>query len=266
MIDRWIAVAIAAALAGCYTGARTERDINRAWRGHQLREIEASWGAGEVVAGRDQIRAVRWRLISHGVDIPSGGASLTIEPGRFEFHAELRPGRPWTNTTEVVAVVDGRGVIREVRGPSLRWGPPDDANIHWGLLMGLHVGMGRLDDTSTPLPSGGMYIGGMLSRRLALVGGFSMVSGLDDEGGAMGFAWSVAPQYWATTRLSLRAGPAAILAFDPGFENVGFEPGVNAQASYAVIKAGTFALDLRVDVTGGSETRFATAGVGVNLN
>lgn len=267
MTDRMLAaVALGAALAGCYTGARTERDINRAWQGRHLRQIEARWGAGEVVGEREGVTAIRWHHTRRGVRLPTGAASVSVEPGRFEAYAEVRPGRAWSHTTEVIALVGGDGVIREVRGPSLRWGPPDDANVHWGLLFGAHVGMGRLDDTSTPLPSGGLYIGGMLSRQLGLVGSFSMVSGLDDDGGAMGFAWALAPQYWATTRLSVRAGPAAILAFDPGFENVGFEPGVNAQLSYAVIKAGTFALDLRVDLTGGSDTRFGTAGVGVNLN
>lgn len=259
-------MALVLALTGCYTGDRVEPDINRAWRGHRRQQIEARWGAAAASGQQGDSTVLVWRHVRRGVALPTGEASLDIEPGHFEAYAALRPGRTWTHTTEVAALVDPGGVVREVRGPSLRWGPPNEANIHWGFLLGAHVGMGRLDDTGTPLPSGGLYIGGMLSRQLALVGSFSLVAGKGDGGGAMGFSWALSPQYWATTRLSLRAGPALLLAFDPGFENPGFEPGVAAAVSYAAIKVGTFALDLRVDLSAGSETAFGTAGVGVNLN
>ena len=251
--------------SACYTGASVERDINKAWKGRQVAQIETSWGKSEIVASAPGVDTHAWKYVSRRFSLPSGSANLSVEGNAFEFNAQLRPGSITRYTTQVVADVQA-GVITDVRGPSLRWGPPNDANIHWGFLLGAHVGMGRLDDTSTPLPSGGLYIGGMLSRQLALVGSFSMVSGIDDEGGAMGFSWALSPQYWVSTRVWLRAGPAAILAFDPGFENVGFDLGVAAGASYAVIKSGTFALDLRADLTGGSDVAFGSLGIGVNLN
>jgi hypothetical protein len=261
-----LALASAALAAGCYSGVRAERDINDAWQGRQVAEIENEWGRAEPVDRSDEITTLAWRYVRVRRSLPRGGAALYAEPGRVEGYAAFEPGRVHRRVTEVVAFAGDDGVIREVRGPSLRWGPPNEANIHWGVLLGGHVGMGRLDDTSTPLPSGGLYIGGMVSRTTGLVGAFSMVSGIGDGGGAMGFAWAFAAQHWVTARLSLRGGPAAILAFDPGFEKIGAEPGINGAVSYAVLKAGTFALDLRLDLVAGADNRFGSAGIGVNLN
>jgi hypothetical protein len=179
--------------------------------------------------------------------------------------AAFTPGAIWTTKTGVVASVDS-GVVTSVAGPSLRWGPPNDANLRWGTVLGLHAGMGRLDDTPTMLPSGGAYLGGMLSPTTALVGCFSLVSGTGDDGAAMGFAGGFAAQWWPMTRLWLRGGPALVLAFDPGFDDPGFSFGVTVGASVAVIKVGTFVLDLRLDLVGTSAVSFGTAGVGVNLN
>ena len=39
-----------------------------------------------------------------------------------------------------------------------------------------------------------------------------------------------------------------------------------ARASYAVIKVGVLAIDLRLDVAAGPSTAFGTAGVGINVN
>ena len=252
---------------GCYGGAKAQRDINEAWRGHHVSAIEDEWGRSAVAGETAEVTTLAWRHVRTRHTLPRGGAALVIGPGYVEGYAEIQPGQVRRHVTEVVAFVDNKSqIIREVRGPSRRWGPPNEENIHWGVLFGGHVGMGRLDDTATPLPSGGLYIGGMISRYTGLVGSFLMVSGIDDGGGAMGFAWAFAAQHWVTTRLSLRAGPAAILAFDPGFDNIGAEPALSAAASYALLKAGTFALDVRVDLAGGAETRFGTVGVGVNLN
>jgi hypothetical protein len=126
--------------------------------------------------------------------------------------------------------------------------------------------MGRLDDTSTPLPSGGLYIGGMLSPTLGLIGCFSMVTGMDDEGGAIGFAWGMAVESWLATRLSVRGGAAMILDLDPGFEDPTLGPGLIGGASYALVKAGSFVLDLRLDVTAGPSAVFGNLGIGVNMN
>lgn len=43
-------------------------------------------------------------------------------------------------------------------------------------------------------------------------------------------------------------------------------PGLGGGASYAVVKVGSFALDLRLDLVVGGAVAFGSAGVGVNLN
>jgi hypothetical protein len=106
----------------------------------------------------------------------------------------------------------------------------------------------------------------MIGPTLGLVGTYSLVAGSGDGGGAMGMAAGFAAQYWPINRLWLRAGPALLLAFDPGFENVRLRPGVTTGASYAFIKVGVLALDLRLDLNAGPSTTFGTLGVGINLN
>ncbi len=261
----WIAVLVCA--SGCYTGARTSRDVNAAWRGRHHSEIEAAWGKPAAVQPQaDGTTAFVWSHVRRHVDLPSGGFDLRIDPNGFDLTAEVQPGAVWRTETNVAALVDAQGLIAGVTGPSLRWGPPNDANIHWGTLLGLHVGMGRLDDTSTALPSGGVYIGGMITRTHGLVGCFSLVAGTDDDGAAMGFAWGMGVQWWIATRTWLRAGPALVLAFDPGFEDAALEAGITGGASYAIVKSGTFALDLRLDLTTTPSTSFGSVGLGVNLN
>jgi len=138
--------------------------------------------------------------------------------------------------------------------------------VRWGTLFGAHVGMGRLDTTPTPLPSGNIYIGGMLGPTLGLVGAYSLVAGTSDAGGALAMAASLGVQWWPVTRLSLRTGPALLLTLDPGFANAALRPGLASQASYAFVKVGRFALDLCFDLAAGPSTAFGTVGVGVNLN
>lgn len=259
-------VALLLVAAGCYSGARAARDTNRAWQGRTLAELEASWGQPAARTSDGDSTVVVWTHQRTHTDLPSVRADVDLDERGFDFYGEIRRGAVRHSSTEVAARIDAQGVVQSVSGPSLRWGPPNDANIHWGALLGMHVGMGRLDDTGTPLPSGGLYIGGMLARTVGLVGTFSLVSGKDEAGGAMAFAWGLAPQWWPATRLSLRAGPAMVLAFDPGFESPGLEPGVDACASYALVKSGSFALDLRLDLVAGTTTRFGSIGVGVNMN
>ena len=191
---------------------------------------------------------------------------LEVTPTSFDVAAAVQPGTITHSTTAVTAAVDGAGLVGDIRGPSLLWGRPDDANLRWGVLFGFHAGMGRLDTTSTPLPSGGLYIGGMLGPRLGLVGNFSMVTGKDDAGGAIGFAWGLSARYWPLARLSVEAGPAFVLALDPGFTNTTPDVGGSGAISYALVRGASFVLDLRFDATVATSTAFGCVGVGVNVN
>ncbi len=248
------------ALAGCYGGGRAARDVNRAWRGHGRAEIVARWGQPT----QESAEALVWSRDHRQVELPSGEASLRIAPGELDAHAELRAGEVSTWQSHVVATLGAGDVIAEVSGPSLDRGPPAGTNMRWGLVMGLHAGMSRLDDTGTPLPGGGVYIGGMLSPTLGLVGAFELVSGKGDDGGAMGLAAGIAAQWWTTRRIALRAGPAAVLAWDPEDATPG--PGLLGGASFAVITSGSFVLDLRLDLIAAPSVVMGSAGVGVNVN
>jgi len=264
-------IAILALLAwasACYTGARATRDANALWRGRSQTELVARWGKPTTVEAQDDgATALIWTRRGHRIEqLPSGSFRLQLDEHGLDAELIARPGVAVPTESHVVALIDTAGVVAAVRGWSLRLGIPDGVNMRWGFLFGVHAGMGRLDDTSTPLPSGGLYIGGMLTRTVGLVGTFSMVSGTDDDGGAIGFAWGLGAQWWPSMRTSVRAGPAMVLAFDPGFEDAGLEPGVNGGASYALIKSGSFVFDVRLDLTAGTSTRFGSLGVGVNVN
>jgi hypothetical protein len=264
---RVLVLAFVLALGGCYGSGRARGAANAAWSGRTRASIEARWGQPTAVEAQGSATLLRWSHTRRYVDLPAFQAELTVKPGYVEGMAAVRPGAVWHSTTEVVALVDGRGIVTTVSGASMRWGgPPNDANLRWGGIMGLHAGMGRLDDTSTALPSGGFYIGGMLGPRHGLVGTFSLNSGKDDAGGAMGFAWGIAPVWWPLTRVSVRGGPALVLAFDPGFDDPVLTVGLNGSASYALVKAGTFVLDLRVDLTAAASVTFGNVGIGVNVN
>ena len=264
-----ILVSALALAGGCYTGAQSSRDINLAWQGHSRSSLEARWGKPAQVKAQPQGDAMVliWTSRHLHLELPGANASLVADEDGVDVRAELRPGRAWhTTRVAMTAHVDSRGLVEQVDGPSVRWGAPNEANLHWGLLFGAHAGMGRLDDTSTALPGGGIYIGGMLGPTLGLIGIYELASGKDDAGGAMGMAWGLAVKWWPVGRWSVHGGPAMVLAFDPGFEDLGLEPGVTGGASYAVVKSGTFALDVRLDVTSGTSTSFGTVGIGVNVN
>ncbi len=247
---------------GCYHGERATVDVNAAWQGRTRAEIESAWGT----PARASATAAAWSFTTTHVELPSGAASVSLTPTSVDIAAIARPGVVEKTENFASAMFDASGTITQVTGPSLHWGPPREENMRWGTIFGIHVGMGRLDNTSTPLPSGGLYIGGMLGPRLGLVGQFSMVSGSDDAGGAIGFAWGMGLAYWPMTRLSVRAGPAAVLALDPGFANAGFGVGGNGAVSFAVIRTRVFVLDVRFDATIASSAAFGSLGVGVNVN
>ena len=274
------------ALAACYTSTPANRDVQAAWRGRTRAEIVDRWGAPAQHARAGQAGVDVWAFRTTHVMLPA--ANLTVQarpvvagarvdaPGvtlgagvqatALAVAGDFRPGAIWRTTTEAAAIVEPSGVIASVQGAALHWGPPNDVNLHWGTILGAHVGMGRLDTTPTPLPSGGAYIGGMLGPTLGLVGTFSLVAGTSDAGGAMGLAGGLAAQWWPVNRLWLRAGPAMLLTFDPGFSNASLSPGATLGASYAFVKLGTLAVDARLDLAAGPSTAFGTLGIGVNLN
>jgi hypothetical protein len=264
-------------LAACYHAAPANRDVAMAWRGRTAAELTDRWGKARLQQGD----ALVWSYSTEQIELPS--ARVDVHPVAAVAHAD-GPGVSGTAVAAaaipVVAVAPGEilrtrhdaaafvqnGTVADVQGEALHWGPPNDANLHWGTIFGAHAGMGRLGNTGTPLPSGELYIGGMLTPQLGLVGTYTFVAGSGDAGGAIGMAGGVAVQYWPVNRLWVRAGPAMLLAWDPGFDNGRLEPGVTAAASYAFVKVGTLAIDLCLDVAGGPETAFGTLGVGVNLN
>ena len=265
------------ALGGCYTAAPANRDVALSWRGRTAGEITDRWGA----PARHEGDALVWSYTTDQLELPE--AHIDVHPVAAVAHvdgpgvtgtavatapmveAAFRPGEILRTRHDAAAFVQN-GAVADVQGAALHWGPPNDVNLHWGTIFGAHVGMGRLGNTSTPLPSGELYIGGMLTPQLGLVGTYTFASGTDTAGGAIGMAGGFAVQYWPVNRLWVRAGPAMLLAWDPGFANGRLEPGVTAAASYAFVKVGKLALDLCLDVAGGPQTAFGTLGVGINLN
>jgi hypothetical protein len=126
--------------------------------------------------------------------------------------------------------------------------------------------MGTASGASSPLPSAQLYIGGMVTPTLGLVGSYSFVAASGDAGAAIDQAAGVGVQIWPITRLALRGGPALLLASDAGVTNFRLKPGASVGASYAAIKIGTLALDVYGDVSGGPGVVFGSLGVGINLN
>ncbi|MEO8844835.1 MAG: hypothetical protein ABI591_23815 [Kofleriaceae bacterium] len=266
-------------LVGCYTGAPANRDVATSWVGHTRVELEHRWG---VPVARDANLST-WTFERTHLELPGGGIAVTATPVTLDaaapngatLHARgtliglaatFHPGAIVKVTTAAVAAIDPAGAVAEIDGAALHWGPPNDANLHWGTIFGAHVGFGRLDTTGTPLPSGGAYIGGMLTPTFGLAGVYELVAGTSDRGSAMGMAGGVVAQWWPVNRFALRVGPALLLAFDPGFENARLRPGAVVGASYAVIKVGVLAIDLRLDLAAGPSTAFGTAGVGIAVN
>jgi len=273
---------IALCLAGCYTGAPANRDVSTSWLGRTRLELEDRWGQPaardpqlltytfsrthvELPSAELHVEA-RPAVLEAGAVGPNGSAVVHARVNLIDVAAGFHPGALVKVTTAAVASIDPADRIAAMDGAALHWGPPNDVNLHWGTIFGAHVGMGRLDTTGTPLPSGGAYVGGMLTPTLGLAGVYELAAGTGDTGSAMGMAAGVAAVYWPANRFSLHAGPALLLAFDPGFDNARLRPGAVAGASYAVIKVGVLAIDLRLDVAAGPSTAFGTAGVGINVN
>lgn len=264
-------------LGACYTGAPATRDVSAAWRGHPRAELHDRWGAPAQQQGPVDV----WTFQTEHIELPDFAASL--HPVAAVAHVDApgvtgtavvqgtaldvawHPGEILRVHHSAAALVDGNAII-DVQGEALHWGPPNDANIHWGTLLGAHVGMGLAGSTSTPLPSGHVYVGGMVTPVVGLVGSYSFASATGDSGAVVDQAAGVAAQYWPATRIALRAGPALILASKPGVTDFALKPGASVGASYAAIKVGTLALDVYADVCGGPGVAFGSMGVGVNLN
>ncbi len=267
---------IYAACAGCYTGARATRDINAAWQGRAVAELQARWGAGTVAATADGGSTVTWWRTSTSYTLPSISGHLdaggAIGPDGAEGHVDAaldaRPGEIRKTRTDLVATIDASGRVVGIVGPTLYLGkgPPPGENLRWGTIFGLHAGAGALDDATSPLPSLGLYIGGMIGPRLGLVGSYAFVNGTSDGGAAMGHAWSFGAQYWPAARVWVRAAPALVLALEPGLESPSLQPGLATGASYALVRGRVFVLDLRVDAIAATGATFGTVGVGVNVN
>jgi hypothetical protein len=211
--------------------------------------------------------ALRWIGRGTNVELPSGSFDLEVTPTSFDLRAEARPGSIEHVEYEIAsAVIDSSGTILRLDDVRLRAGIPDGLNLRTGLVMGLSGGAGRLDDAASPMPSLGLYIGGMIGPRLALVGAYAFVNGKGDGGYAMGHSWALAAQYWPAARVALRAGPAMVLALEPGLRDPSLSPGAVGAASFALVRAGSFVLDLRLDATVSTAAAFGTLGIGVNVN
>ena len=275
-------------MTGCYTGTAATHDVNQAWRGRSQQEIEAAWGkphdaaaitapangnAGGYVGPGNTAAAttqLHWQHRQQSLtQLPGAAAAVSINNGQIDVMAAAQPGVIIRSTTDVlvdVASIGSEARITRVVGPSLRWGAPAGINLRWGTVFGMAVGMGRLAETPTPLPSGSLYIGGMLGPRHALIGTMNLATGSADAGGAMGFAWGMGMQWWPSARLAVRGAPALVLAFEPGFNNAALAPGLLGGIGYAAVRAGNFVLDVRFDLTVSTNTSMGSLGVGVNLN
>lgn len=269
-------VVICLAIAGCYSGNRAARDINAAWRGRAVAELQARWGTGDVAATPGGGQTITWWRTSTNFTLPSISGHLdagaAIGPGGGEGHLDAaldaKRGEIWKTRTELVATIDASGRVVDIVGPTLYLdkSPPRGTNLRWGTIFGMHAGMGALDDATSPYPSLGLYIGGMIGPRLGLTGNYAFVNGSADTGAAMGHSWSFGVQYWPVDRVWLRAAPAMILSLDPGLDNPTLQPGVATGASYALVRGRVFVLDLRLDAVAGTSATFGSVGIGVNVN
>ncbi len=254
---------------GCYTARSAAPDINTAWRGRARVDLEARIGPATQQAEQpDGNLALRW--VGHGVNIkslPSGHLDLKITPTSFAIDAAAKPGEAEKyEYTRALAIVAPNGTLLDVDA-AVAAGFPPGFNAHTGLVMGLTAGMGGIIEAGTPLPSVGVYIGGMVHPRLALIGTYSLVNGEDAQlGYVMGHAWGLGVQYWVRPRLTVRGGPAAILHFDPGLENPTFSSGATGGVGFAIVRSGSFVLDVRADAVVSTATLFGMAGIGVNVN
>lgn len=254
--------------AGCYSGSRAAHDVNLAWHGHARLELEAELGTPVTIAPQpDGAQVLRWTRHRHDVTLASGHLDLSLTPTSFAVDAALQPGSITKVEYDLAgAVVDPNGTVLRFDSDLLAAGIPSGTNIHTGIIFGLAVGMGRLDDAPTFLPSLATYIGGMIGPQLALVGAYQFANGAADGAYVNGHAWSFGVQYWPFERLSLRGGPAMVIDVDPMPGNASIAPGASAAASFAVVRAGSFVLDVRFDGTMSTASAFGMLGVGVNVN
>src|SRR5665647_3811082 len=149
----------------CYTSTRAARDVNLAWRGHARIELDTRLGAPRVSEPRpDGTTHLRWSHRGHThVELPSGSFGLDLTPNHFDAHAELRPGIVEAVEYDIAsALIDPNGTVLAFDSGWLAAGIPGGMNARTGIIFGLHGGFGRIDDASTPMPSLGAYIGGML--------------------------------------------------------------------------------------------------------
>ncbi len=258
-----------ASTAGCYTGTRAAREVNLAWRGHTRVDLEARLGvARDQAAQPDGSTVMRWSRAGHrNIELPGGSFALDVTPTSFAAHAELRAGRVERFEYDIAAaVVDPNGTVLSFDSGWLAAGIPQGMNARTGIIFGLHGGAGRLDDAKTLMPSLGAYIGGMLTADIALLGAYAFVNGKSDDDFVQGHSWGLAVQYWPTTRFNVRAGPAMVIDTDPEPGNATLAPGGIGAASFAVVRAGSFVLDVRFDATVSTSSAFGTFGIGVNVN
>lgn len=258
----------AVAGAACYSGSRAAPDVNAAWRGHARVEIEARLGKpAQVLPQSDGTSLLRWTRKGRHITLPSGSFDLDVTPTSFDLRAEATPGSVERYEYELAsAMIDPGGTVLQFDSSWLVAGIPRGLNLRTGVVFGLHGGAGWLDNAATPMPSLGVYLGGMIGPRLALLGAYSFVNGKGADGYAMGHSWAFAVQYWPAARLAVRAGPAMVLDLDPGLENATLSPGAIGALSYALVRAGSFVLDVRLDVTQSTTAAFGTLGIGVNVN
>jgi hypothetical protein len=255
-------------LAGCYGQAEVARDVNAAYRGANRAVIEAQIGQAEVSEPQpDGALVLRWIRKGTRYDLPSGHFRLNVTATSFDLDAAARPGVVEHYDYELAAaLVDPSSRVLRFESRRLLLEVPDSLNVRSGAIFGLHGGLGSLDDATSVMPSLGVYLGGMLGPRHALLGSYSLVHGRDDGRTAQGHAWALALQYWPLARLNVRTGAAMVLDLDPGFEDPTLSPGAVGAISYALVRAGSFVLDARFDLTVSTAAAFGMFGVGVNVN
>src|SRR4051812_38084796 len=126
-------LALVGLCAGCFTGAPAERAVDVAWVGRTRVEIVDRWGDPADVGRSEAHEVLHWTHDITHVTLPEGGAALAVHDaargGGFDAAVAFKPGEIWHTTMEAAAQVDA-GVIARVEGASLRWGPPNDANLH----------------------------------------------------------------------------------------------------------------------------------------